>query len=160
MEVTYSHKLTSPMHIYRWNSMTTRSSCATSTHTGVFTNTSVCHLESNQHRYLSGNHGQYACRGVIRNHLSGQYCCSELQLRWSKVPLTCLFNRINKYGFHVHLGKWSFFQPSIKLLGFTVDKDGCHPDPQKVAVAIMPTPHNIITLLIPWAGQLLPVIRP
>jgi hypothetical protein len=43
MGVMYSHKLTSPVHICRWN-LTSRRGCATSTQTGVFINTSVCHL--------------------------------------------------------------------------------------------------------------------
>jgi hypothetical protein len=47
----------------------------------------------------------------------------------------------------VRLRKCSFFQPSIKYLGFIVDKDGCRPDPQKItAVAKMPAPTNITTL--------------
>ena len=45
-------------------------------------------------------------------------------------------------------GKCSFFQPSIKYLGFIVDKDGRRPDPQKItAVADMSAPTNITTLL-------------
>jgi hypothetical protein len=61
--------------------------------------------------------------------------------------LHAVFDRINEYGFRVHLGKCSFFQPSIKYLGFIVDKDGCCLDPQKItAVANMPAPTNITTL--------------
>jgi transposase InsO family protein len=61
--------------------------------------------------------------------------------------LHAVFQRINEYGFCVRLGKCSFFQPSIKYLGFIIDKDGRRPDPQKVtAVANMPAPNNIATL--------------
>ena len=61
--------------------------------------------------------------------------------------LHAVFDRINDYGFRVRLGKCSFYQPSIKYLGFIVDKDGRRPDPQKVsAIANMPAPNNITTL--------------
>jgi hypothetical protein len=61
--------------------------------------------------------------------------------------LHAVFDRINEYGFFVCLGKCSFFQPSIKYLGFIIDKDGRSLDPQKVtAVANMPAPNNITTL--------------
>jgi hypothetical protein len=61
--------------------------------------------------------------------------------------LHAAFLRINEYGFRVRLGKCSFFQLSIKCLGFIVDKDGRLPDPQKItAVAKMPAPTNITTL--------------
>jgi hypothetical protein len=44
----------------------------------------------------------------------------------------------------VHLGKCSYFHPSAKYLRFIVDKDGHHPDPQKLNVlADMPAPTNI-----------------
>jgi len=47
----------------------------------------------------------------------------------------------------VRLGKCSFFQPSIKYLGFIVDKGGHRPDPQKITpVADMHPPTNITTL--------------
>jgi hypothetical protein len=45
--------------------------------------------------------------------------------------LHAVFDRINEYGFRVRPGKCSFFQPSIKYLGFIVDKDRRRPDPQK-----------------------------
>ena len=61
--------------------------------------------------------------------------------------LHAVFDRINEYGFRVRLGKCSFFQPSIKNLGFMVNKDGRCPDPQKIsAVTDMPAPTNITTL--------------
>jgi len=42
--------------------------------------------------------------------------------------LHVIFNRINEYGFHVHLGKCSFFQPSIKYLDFSSTRtDAPHP---------------------------------
>jgi hypothetical protein len=59
-----------------------------------------------------------------------------------KGHLHAIFYRINEYGFRV-----CFFQPSIKYLGFIVDKDGRRPDPQKItAIADMPAPTNITTL--------------
>jgi hypothetical protein len=61
--------------------------------------------------------------------------------------LHAVFDRINEYGFRVRPVKCSFFQPSIKYLGFIVDKEGRRPDPQKVtAVTNMPAPTNITTL--------------
>ena len=61
--------------------------------------------------------------------------------------LHAVLDRINDYKFRVHLGKCSFYQPSIKYLGFIVDQDGRRPDPQKVsAVVNMPAPNNITTL--------------
>jgi hypothetical protein len=43
--------------------------------------------------------------------------------------LRAVFNRINEYMFRVRLGKWPFFQPSIKYLRFIVNKYGRRPDP-------------------------------
>ena len=61
--------------------------------------------------------------------------------------LHVVFDIINEYGFRVLPGKCSFFQPSIKYLGFIVDKDGRRPYPQKIiAVADMPAPTNITAL--------------
>jgi len=75
--------------------------------------------------------------------------------------LHAIFDRINKYGFRVRPRKCSFFQPSIKYLGFIVDKDGRRPDPQKItAVADMPAPTNITTLRSFLGLVLLPVLRP
>ena len=61
--------------------------------------------------------------------------------------LYTVFDRIKDYGFRVRLGKCSFYQPSIKYLGFIVDKYGRRPDPQKVrAVANIPAQTNVTTL--------------
>jgi transposase InsO family protein len=61
--------------------------------------------------------------------------------------LHSVFDKISEYGFRVRLGKCSFYRPSIKYLGFIVDKDGRRPDPQKVrAIANMPVPSNVTTL--------------
>ena len=61
--------------------------------------------------------------------------------------LHAVFERINDYGFRVRLGKCSFYQTSIRYLGFVVDKDGRCPDPQKLrAVVKMPAPNNVSTL--------------
>ena len=61
--------------------------------------------------------------------------------------LHAVFDRINDYGFRVRLEKCSFYQTSIKYLGFIVNKEGRRPDPQKAsAVANMPAPSSITTL--------------
>jgi hypothetical protein len=61
--------------------------------------------------------------------------------------LHAVFNRIHECGFRVCPGKCSFFQPSVKYLGFIVDKGGRRPDPQKItAVANMPAPTNVAKL--------------
>ena len=59
--------------------------------------------------------------------------------------LHAVFDRLNEYGFRVRLGKFSFFQLSMKYLGFIVNKDGRRLDPQKVtAIADMPaTPTSL-----------------
>jgi hypothetical protein len=65
----------------------------------------------------------------------------------SRRHLHAVFDRINEYGFRVHLGKCSFFEPSIKYLGFIVNKDGRRPNPQKItAVANMPAPTSVTIL--------------
>ena len=61
--------------------------------------------------------------------------------------LHAVFERINDYGFRVRLGKCSFYQSSIKYLGFIVDKNRRRPDPSKIkAVVDMPAPTNVTTL--------------
>jgi transposase InsO family protein len=61
--------------------------------------------------------------------------------------LHAVFGRISEYGFRVRLGKCTFYQPSIKYLGYIVDKDGRRPDPQKIrAIATMPAPTTVTTL--------------
>jgi hypothetical protein len=59
--------------------------------------------------------------------------------------MPAVFDRMNEYGFRVRPGKCS--QPSIKYIGFIIDKGGRRPDPQKItAVADMLEPTNITTL--------------
>lgn len=55
-----------------------------------------------------------------------------------------LFERIEEYGIRVRLEKCAFGQPSIKFLGFIVDKDGRRPDSEKTAaIEKMPIPKNL-----------------
>jgi hypothetical protein len=64
-----------------------------------------------------------------------------------KRHLHAVFDRINNCGFHVRLGKCSFYQTSIQYLRFIVDKDRRRPDPKKLSVVTkMPVPNNVITL--------------
>ncbi|XP_062542038.1 uncharacterized protein K02A2.6-like [Armigeres subalbatus] len=61
--------------------------------------------------------------------------------------LNQLFQRLKKYGFHVKAEKCSFFQSQLGYLGHIVDKQGIHPDPEKVkTIATIPPPTNISEL--------------
>jgi hypothetical protein len=42
--------------------------------------------------------------------------------KYHRCHLHAVFDRMNDYGFRVHLRKCSFYQPSIKYLGFIVHK--------------------------------------
>ena len=64
--------------------------------------------------------------------------------------LHAVFDRINEHGFRMHLGKCSF-EPSIKYLGFIVDKDGRRPDRQNIT-AVADTPAPNITRLRSFLG--------
>lgn len=58
-----------------------------------------------------------------------------------------VFKRISDFGFRIKLEKCSFFKPSIKYLGFIIDKDGRRPNPSHIkAISEMPKPNNISTL--------------
>jgi len=72
--------------------------------------------------------------------------------------LHAVFDRINEYGFRVRPEKCSFLQPSIKHLGFIVDKDGRRPDHH--CSSRHAGTHHHHTFLFPWASQLLPILRP
>ncbi|EPB73411.1 reverse transcriptase [Ancylostoma ceylanicum] len=64
-----------------------------------------------------------------------------------KRNLFALFERIAEYGFRVRLEKCSFAKPEIKFLGFTVDREGRRPNPEKViAISKMPAPQNVTQL--------------
>ncbi|KHJ77539.1 reverse transcriptase, partial [Oesophagostomum dentatum] len=58
--------------------------------------------------------------------------------------LEALFRRIQEYGFHVRMEKCNFLMPQIRYLGCIIDKDGRHPDPEKIKVIRqMPVPKNV-----------------
>uniref|UniRef100_A0A915E576 RNA-directed DNA polymerase n=1 Tax=Ditylenchus dipsaci TaxID=166011 RepID=A0A915E576_9BILA len=69
--------------------------------------------------------------------------------------LLAVFNRIRDAGLQVRLSKCEFFLPSVKYLGFIVDKDGRRPDPQKTAaikdrvVASLQAEHEICLPQLP-----------
>ena len=58
--------------------------------------------------------------------------------------LEALLRRIQEYGFHVRMEKCNFLMPQIRYLGCIIDKDGRHPDPEKIEVIRqMPVPKNV-----------------
>ena len=58
--------------------------------------------------------------------------------------LEALLRRIQEYGFHVRMEKCNFLMPQIRYLGCITDKDGRHPDPEKIEVIRqMPVPKNV-----------------
>ena len=74
--------------------------------------------------------------------------------------LHAVFDRINEYGFRIHLGKFS--QPSINYLGIIVDKDGQLPGPSRDLCGNRHacTHQHHYAPLLSGASQLLPVFRP
>ncbi|KAA3682236.1 DNA ligase 4 [Paragonimus westermani] len=62
--------------------------------------------------------------------------------------------RLGYYVFRLRGEKCSFGMPSIKYIGFIVDKDGRRPDPASVeAVQRIPPPTNVLTTVFPGAAQ-------
>ncbi|KAK6735158.1 hypothetical protein RB195_018380 [Necator americanus] len=58
--------------------------------------------------------------------------------------LEALFGRIHEYGFRVRLEKCNFLMAQIRYLGYIIDKDGRHPDPEKIEVIRqIPVPKNV-----------------
>ncbi|KAK6750392.1 hypothetical protein RB195_002393 [Necator americanus] len=58
--------------------------------------------------------------------------------------LEALFGRIHEYGFRVRLEKCNFLMPQFRYLGCIIDKDGRHPDPEKIEVIRqMAVPKNV-----------------
>ncbi|KAK6761921.1 hypothetical protein RB195_022857 [Necator americanus] len=58
--------------------------------------------------------------------------------------LEALFGRIQEYGLRVRLEKCNFLMPQIRYLGCIIDKDGRHPDLEKIEVIRqMPVPQNV-----------------
>ncbi|KAK6761919.1 hypothetical protein RB195_022856 [Necator americanus] len=64
--------------------------------------------------------------------------------------LEALFGRIQEYGLRVRLEKCNFLMPQIRYLGCIIDKDGRHPDLEKIEVIRqMPVPQNVAELRAP-----------
>ncbi|XP_029142978.1 uncharacterized protein K02A2.6-like, partial [Protobothrops mucrosquamatus] len=61
--------------------------------------------------------------------------------------MNAVFSRIQDYGLRIREEKCNFFMPSIKYLGFILDKDGRRPDPENIeAIQKMPPPKDLPTL--------------
>lgn len=61
--------------------------------------------------------------------------------------LNGVLQRIREYGFNLRFDKCKFYVASIEYLGFIIDRDGLHPDPQRVkSVVNMPPPTDVPTL--------------
>jgi hypothetical protein len=109
---------------------------------------STCHLALNRHRVIFQAIMDKMLAGLpfTTAYLDDIVVVSRSQDDHRR-HLHAVFDRINEYGFRVRPRKCSFFQLSIKYLGFIVDKEGRRPDPRKItAVANMPAPTNITTL--------------
>ncbi|KIH46294.1 hypothetical protein ANCDUO_23656 [Ancylostoma duodenale] len=58
--------------------------------------------------------------------------------------LEALFGRIHEYGFRVRMEKCNFLMPQIRYPGCIIDKNGRHPDPEKIElIRQMPVPRNV-----------------
>ncbi|XP_063545414.1 uncharacterized protein K02A2.6-like [Cydia strobilella] len=61
--------------------------------------------------------------------------------------LTALFERLRDVGLRIKLEKCSFMQDSIVYVGFIIDKQGLHPDPDKIkAIVEAPAPNDVTQL--------------
>ncbi|XP_045775110.1 uncharacterized protein K02A2.6-like [Maniola jurtina] len=76
--------------------------------------------------------------------------------------LRAVLERLRSMGFTVKLSKCSFLKPSVKYLGFIIDKSGLHPDPNKIeAIHDAPRPENVTQLksflgLLNYYGKFIP----
>lgn len=76
--------------------------------------------------------------------------------------LRAVLERLRTMGFTVKLSKCSFLKPSVKYLGFIIDKHGLHPDPKKLdAIHNAPRPENVTQLksflgLLNYYGKFIP----
>ncbi|VDM01046.1 unnamed protein product [Schistocephalus solidus] len=60
-------------------------------------------------------------------------------------PETVL-SRIQDYGFHLSLNKCNFSMPSVNYLGFLINRDGRHPDPDNInAIKQRPSSKDLIS---------------
>lgn len=79
--------------------------------------------------------------------------------------LLALFDRIAEYGFRVRLEKCSFMKEQIPFLGFVVDKNGRHPNPDKIAaIKQMKEPENESQLraflgMVTYYGNFVPKMK-
>ncbi|KHJ76150.1 hypothetical protein OESDEN_24231, partial [Oesophagostomum dentatum] len=95
--------------------------------------------------------------GVKSSHIPADYGCDDLWIGGRccvfgrgctdaehHQNLKALFKRIQEYGFHVRMEKCNFLMPQIRYFGCITDKDGRHPDPEKIEVIRqMPVPRNV-----------------
>lgn len=59
------------------------------------------------------------------------------------VNLRCVLDRLERSGFTINKDKCSFFQKKIFYLGYIIDADGLHKDPEKIrAICEMPEPKD------------------
>ncbi|XP_053698979.1 uncharacterized protein K02A2.6-like [Sabethes cyaneus] len=81
---------------------------------------------------------EYACP-YLDDILVGGQTRDEL-----KHNLKQVLARLHEYGFTVRIEKCSFFMNQVKYLGQLIDREGIHPDPEKIAAIIsMPAPHDV-----------------
>lgn len=58
--------------------------------------------------------------------------------------LNLVLERLHEYGLRLKRGKCSFMQPSVRYLGYLIDKDGLHATPEKIQTILQkPVPRNV-----------------
>lgn len=76
--------------------------------------------------------------------------------------LRAVFERLRSMGLTVKLSKCKFLQDSVKYLGFIIDRQGLHPDPDKLeAISKAPRPNDVTQLksflgLLNYYGKFIP----
>lgn len=76
-----------------------------------------------------------------------------------------VFHQIREWGFHSKREECKFFLPSVKYLGFIIDRHRRRPDPEKISAIIqMPSPTDITTLrsfigMLNYYGQFIKQMR-
>lgn len=74
-------------------------------------------------------------------------CVTGINRRDHLHNLRLVLERLRNMGFTVKLEKCSFLQPSVKYVGFIIDKTGLRPDPRKLlAIREVPRPTNVTQL--------------
>ncbi|KAK6761330.1 hypothetical protein RB195_022406 [Necator americanus] len=118
-------------------------------------------LTINKHRGLYRNNrlpfGVKSAPGIFQQIMDSMICgLEDVAAYLDDVIVTCrtqqehrsnleaLFGKIHEYGFRVGLEKCNFLMFQIRYLGCNIDKDGRHPDPEKIEVIRqMPVPKNV-----------------